>query len=427
MANAIRVLIFFKYIGKYLRTSALRLAFSADALREAMNSALLKELAGAFSSNRMAAAKAIREISEIDPPGFLAAALPLLRESALAGPQENAGSRYLLSVLLARPETLERLCDPALFSAAQSAALVRQAKTLDPLVEVNLARLAAGLAYRTERDADLGTRALEVLGQSQDPAATMPALRQLLECTSERVRSKAALLIGRISHNPQWAALGGLHEDPRVVANAVESLWGLCSRAAREEFRKAAADSKHRVAGNGAVGLYLAGDAHGALALFGLSRHPQEPFRRTSGWAMGRTGDPRFLARLESLTQDPVVVVREAAVRGLTMMNERIQSLAQAARLPLEIRTAKYHEGTHTLHVRVGDGGSASRGFGALDFVVSNGDEVIERYSIEELPGSSPVIYQIIFDAPVSESRLVKVELFSGRGCGQDTGFELAY
>src|ERR1700690_1096017 len=167
-----------------------------------MDSALLKELAGAFSSNRMAAAKAIREICEIDPPGFLAAAVPLLRESALADPTENAGSRYLLSVLLARPDALERLCDPALFSPAQSAALVRQAKTLDPLVELNLARLAAGLSYRTERDADLGTRALEVLGQSPDPAATMPALRQLLECANERVRSKAALLIGRINRNP---------------------------------------------------------------------------------------------------------------------------------------------------------------------------------------------------------------------------------
>jgi hypothetical protein len=37
------------------------------------------------------------------------------------------------------------------------------------------------------------------------------------------------------------------------------------------------------------------------------------------------------------------------------------------------------------------------------------------------------VLYQIIFDAPLSESRLVKVELYSERGCGQDTGFELAF
>jgi hypothetical protein len=129
-----------------------------------MDSALLKVLVGAFASNRMAAGKAIREICEIDPPGFLTAAVPLLRESALASPPGNAGARYLLSVLLTRPEALARLCDTEQLSPAESAALIRQAKTLDPQVEITLARWAAGLSYQSEHDSNLGTRALEVLG-----------------------------------------------------------------------------------------------------------------------------------------------------------------------------------------------------------------------------------------------------------------------
>jgi hypothetical protein len=64
------------------------------------------------------------------------------------------------------------------------------------------------------------------------------------------VRSKAALLIGRISRNSQWAEQGVSESDRRVGASAVESLWGMNTAAAREAFFRAARDEHHRIAAN---------------------------------------------------------------------------------------------------------------------------------------------------------------------------------
>ncbi len=102
----------------------------------------LKKLAGAFSANRVGTARAMREIHQMNPKGFLDATIEVLRESP-----EGAGAKYLLAMLLAQPDSLERICDPEQFSPAQSVTLVQQAKALDPQVEVKLARLVAKLPF----------------------------------------------------------------------------------------------------------------------------------------------------------------------------------------------------------------------------------------------------------------------------------------
>jgi len=387
-----------------------------------MQVALLKELAVGFTANRMGVARAIREMREKDAEGFTAAAVDILRDSP-----EEAGTKFLLALLLAQPNGHELICDPDLFTPEQSLALVNQAKTLDSQVEVKLAKILSSGPLNTERLANLATRIMDILDRSADPMTVLPALRQLLQCPNPRVRSKAALLIGRISRNPQWAKLTDPLQDQRVVANAIESLWGLDSPAAKAAFREAANDPRNRVAGNGAIGLYVAGDQHGITALFRLSRHKEASFRATSAWSMGRFGDPRFMQRLEELTKDPDEMVNRAATKARTRIDARVDALKQQPTIPVQIRTAKYHSAAHEVMVAVGEPGALARGLNLFQFVVWYGETMAEEFAFAELSGDSQGQYQLNWNGPSSDSRLVKVEVFTEKVYGSDTGLELPF
>jgi len=50
---------------------------------------------------------------------------------------------------------------------------------------------------------------------------------------TQRIRSKVALVIGRVSHNGKWAESRLADPDARVRANAVESMWDVDTAEAR--------------------------------------------------------------------------------------------------------------------------------------------------------------------------------------------------
>ena len=387
-----------------------------------MQAALLKELAGRFSDNRMLVAREIREMRENDPAGFASAAVEILRDSPV-----DSGARFLLALLLTQPGGLALICDPLRFTPEQSIALVREAKTLDSQVEVKLARMLSATPLLNEDQINLAARIMDILNHSSDPMTILPALRQLLQCNNARVRSKAALLIGRFSRNPQWAKLSDPAQDQRVVANAIESLWGLDSPAAKAAFREAAGDPRNRVAGNGAIGLYIAGDQHGVVTLFRLSRSKDATFRATAAWSMGRSGDPRFLNRLEELLSDPSELVRRSAGKAKARVSERVTKLRANPPLKIQIRTAKWHAGEHDIHLMIGDGGASTRGLYPLQFVLRSGTEIVEEFAFAEIPGSSPLLYQVKWNGPISGERQVKVDFYTAEATGSDTGLELAF
>lgn len=370
----------------------------------------------------MVVARVIREMREKDPGGFSSAAVEILRASP-----EEAGTKFLLALLLTQPDGATLICDPESFTTEESLALVHQAKTLDAQIEVKLAKMLSAGPVQTEQQANQATRIMDILDRSADPMTILPALRQLLQCPNPRVRSKAALLIGRISRNPQWAKLSDPLQDQRVVANAIESLWGLDSTAAKAAFREAANDPRNRVAGNGAIGLYVAGDPHGITALFRLSRNKDASFRATGAWSMGRSGDPRFLRRLEDLLNDSDDMVSRAAGKARTRINERVAKLNENPPITLQIRTAKWHTGQHEVELMVADGAAATRGISPLQFVVWGDDEIVEEFTISENTGSPPVLYQFKWEGPLPKSRHVKIELFTLKGTGSDTGLELTF
>jgi len=332
----------------------------------------LRRLAEEFSSNSAAAAKAIRAIYETDPEGFPAAAADVL-----TGTGETYGTKYLVALLLAQPDYPQVLCNPEVLSLEQSVALLVHAKKLDPSAEVKLARFLTGLKFTKESETPFAARVLAVLDSSSDSSTALPALRQLLQCPNERVRSKAALLIGRINRNPQWATLED-QGDTRVAANAVESLRGMDTPAARDAFRKAARDSRARVAGNGVIGLYLAGDAESFSFLFRLSEMEVPAYRATAAWSMGRTENPRFLTRLAKLVGDAEGTVRTPAFRSLARIRQYVSALRNAGALHVQIPQAQMsqvgmRDNQHTVRVTVDSDGRWAPGLDQRRFVVWNG------------------------------------------------------
>ena len=387
-----------------------------------MQDSRLKELAKGFDANRMVVARSMRELRDQNPSAFLAASIAVLRETPF-----SPGAKFLLAQMLAQPGGMDLLCDPEVFSSIESVALVHEAKSLDSQFEVKLAKLLLSGPIDSEKQANFATRVLDVLDRGADQGTLLPALRQLLRCDNPRVRSKAALLIGRISRNPQWAKLADPAQDQRVVANAIESLWGLDTNAAKTAFAEAAQDSRNRVAGNGALGLYHAGDLSGATILFEFARRRQTAFRATAAWSMGHTGDPRFLDALGTLGADSDPIVQQAARKAQTVISTRLDGLKQKPTIPVQIRTAKWHADEHSMQVMVHDGGPATQKLGPLRFIIRAGATVVERFIFSELHHGGPVLYEIGWHGPKSENATVKVQVVTDEGLGEDTGLELSF
>ena len=385
-----------------------------------MQAAQLKELAKDFVSNRMSVARAIREMRDRDPLGFVRATTELLRES----PDAPVG-RFLLAFVLAQPDGVSMFCDPASFTIDESLGLIQRAKSLDPQVEVKLAKLLLVAPVASERQVSITTRVLEILSRAADHAAILPALRQLLQSPSPRVRSKAALLIGRTCRNPQWARLADPGQDQRVVANAIESLWGLNSNAAKTAFAEVTRDHRNRVAGNGAIGLYLAGEMAGVSQLFAMSRHLEPAFRATAAWSMGRVADPRFIGTLKRLQEDTNPTVQQAARKAEIVLLAEKDRLLKLDSIPLQIRTAKWCAGAYTIGLIVHEGDVSTRGLKPFQFVITSGGEVVEEFAFTELPGPS-IHYEFRWSGPLPPSRIVKAELFTEKGAGEAPDLELS-
>jgi hypothetical protein len=343
----------------------------------------------------------------------------VLRESV-----DGPAAQFMLAILLRQTDAMKILCSPEIFTVEQSEALLLQAKALDPQAEVNLAKLVSKLPCQTGSQGDGATRLLAVLEHSTAPETTMPALRQLLRSPDARVRSKAVLLIGRINHNSQWAKLNDPQQDARVSANAIESLWGMDSSSAKSAFRDATTDPRPRVACNAAIGLYRAGDMEGATELFRLSRKEEEAFRASAAWGMGHSRDPRFLPRLATLAEDTKAAVRRAAVPAAARIRENMRRLNEAGSLPLQIQTAQRSGNEHDLLIHVEDSGRQTCGIRAVEFVVWNGDALVERFRMREISHTPPVVYQLSFTAPPAASQEVKVDMYTEHGVGRDTAIE---
>src|SRR6185295_8336122 len=280
---------------------------------------LLYELVASFESNPSVKGRTLRELADQDWNQFTAASL-----SALAEDSESHGARYLVALLLRGDTLAQAICDPTSFSISQAAAVTRLATSVDTQFDIELARRLTSSSGIEEHEAE---RILKILEEASGRSRLQPFLAQLLTHPNARIRSKAALLIGRYNRNPGWASEQQSNEDSRVRANAVEALWELEDCDCAAFFQEAALDPNPRVAGNAIVGLYKLRDTTAIRKLHDLSNLPGLEWQVTAAWAMGETGNPHFQPTLKRLMTAGDPKLRQHAVRALSRIRQASRSL----------------------------------------------------------------------------------------------------
>jgi len=174
-----------------------------------------------------------------------------------------------------------------------------------------------------------------------------------------------------------------LEEDPRVRANAIESAGTAVAEDLRPLFRSAALDSNNRVAGNALVALYRLGEAEAVRGLHELAFRQDPAFRATAVWAMGETGDSRFLPVLARILTDPNETIKPATLRAIRKI--RGQEKPQAQPLDVRLLAEPSWKGSALKVVfGVSDNGKTVPGIPATAVQILVNGEFMYRYSVTE-------------------------------------------
>jgi|SRR5579872_2701204 len=259
-----------------------------------------------FESNPMVCSRTLRNLFERDEKGFFVDVLPLLRRG-----DDSAGFQYLLTFLVTRGLLLKPLCDPRVFTLDEAMGLARRLSVVDNQFDVRLLRTllqkngsTAAKELEEITSSEAGLRMLDIMSEVSDGTKVLSTMTRLMSHPDPRVRSKAALLVGRSNKNHKWVQERLTETDARVRANAVESLWGADNAGSRAVYWSALGDEDSRVVANAVLALYRLGDPGSIRLIHQLATHPDVSFRVSGIWVMGETGDPRFLPPLARLISD---------------------------------------------------------------------------------------------------------------------------
>lgn len=348
----------------------------------------LVALVDGFRRQPVTAARALRELRDGQRCEFLDDALRALRDLP-----ESVESTHLLRLALADPRVLERIADPDFLNVSEAIRLVGRMQSVDPATEARFVRLLQSGGGTAAPDAWRATRILEILEAVSGGDRIHTILPALLRHDDARVRSKAALLFGRVHHNLHWLEQRLADRDPRVRANAVQSMWGADSPGARELFLTAAADGHYRVAANAIVGLHRAGDLISARIVQALAKHSDARFRSAAAWAMGETEDPRFLPILARTPDESSAAVRRNLLRATVRIRKRIETLRKLPPLRVVARLRGYQ-----IDAQVRWKGTELENLPPTAFVVTRGEECVEMLAVQ----LRPRCYEISLATPPS-------------------------
>lgn len=320
----------------------------------------------------------IRALLNASHQWFIAAAVPLLKV-----PRDSRGWRYLVMLLSATGLLPDCLCDRFL-TLEEASGVARMAAAAGHDLDLAIARRLA----QTRPGADsAAARLLEIMDAVMRGTRTVELLTCLLDHPNPRIRSKAALLIGRAAKNARWAERHLGSPDARVRANAVEALWHGDTQSCRPVFRDAARDSNCRVAGNGALGLYLLGESESVGMLADMAAHLAPEFRAAAAWSIGETQDPRFLPLLNGMLRDREGKVRHNVLRAMARIRQNLACMQTAEPLRVEIAEAEdTRGGWRRLRVAVADSAGADPGvFPATRFAITKGGVMVREFEVAQV------------------------------------------
>lgn len=317
-----------------------------------------------------------------DQRAFCVAALPLLKEGS-----ERTGIAFLYDLL--GDKNILPLCDPSLLSLEDEVVIARAVMQKEPLLDVKLARRITAAGRESETlDPVAALRILEVVAAISDGVRVVPMLIQMLREPDVQLRSKAALLVGRVNKSVQWAEQLLREPDARVRANSVEALWNVEHEGVRDVLWQAVKDSNNRVQGNALLGLYRLGDIEVLETLLAMARHSSATFRATAAWVMGESGDPRFQPVLAQMIRETDAAARHAVFRALSLIK---QAMARRQERPA-LRVALCQQwidadGLHCVHaaITLPDQTEIPK-LSPTRVVLSQNCQIVNRYKIARRP-----------------------------------------
>jgi hypothetical protein len=283
-------------------------------VQDKTTSGLLQNALAAFPTDRVSAICAIQRLRSGDPTGLAQAAVQLL----FSANEPTPGLQHVAGLKGVGDLVADLLMNEQVIPLEAAMTLVRKLVAFDVRLDVRLVQRT--IANSTDGVGSISDtvalRLLQLVDAISDCSLLSSSLIQFLRHPSEKVHSKAALMLGRSNWNPDRMESLLASENGRLRANAVESLWGHGHQGIEEILWAATQDSCARVVVNALFGLCQLGNSEAHLQLAALADTADPVLRCSAAWAMGENGDPQFDEALQKLEQDAVANVKEMAEKS---------------------------------------------------------------------------------------------------------------
>jgi hypothetical protein len=330
-----------------------------------------------FSEKDTSGKQSLQQMLSSDQEAFSRASIRVLANATV-----SAGARYVVHLLRKHNLLLEALADPR-GSMEDAVAAARVIPRIGSPLDSDLENLLSATLSRP-RSAAQAARVLRLLNLLE-AASPQPRFylfhNDLMDYPDSTIRSRSAFLSASTSKSVALVGRLMLDDDPRVQANAVEALWTFEAADARPLLLTACRSRTARVAANSVVGLYRIGDVSGLRLLFEMARQ-EDPDRRTSAaWAMGETGDPRFLPFLAAWFSRSSGNERTCVLQALGRIRRHVKSLAEVIETRVWLATMVGDSRHLVLSLRSPDQANLSD-LKPTQFAIWEGETLVEDYEI---------------------------------------------
>lgn len=242
----------------------------------------------------------------------------------LGSARDTPELRHVIGLLSGRGMLAPMLRDLSRKDRGAAAVVAQIAQRMDPRFDHSMARPEGETRLPIEQAWPAPEFLLGLLDSLNAGLALMPMLDPLRRSDDAKVRARVALLLGRITRAQNWCQALEQDDDPRVRANVMESHWSVGGETAPECYARGLEDTHHRVVANALVGLYLQGETSAVSGMVYMAQHQDPVFRAAAAWAMGRTGDTRFLLILRQMRrgEDQDSLVARGAPQAISRINQ---------------------------------------------------------------------------------------------------------
>lgn len=351
-----------------------------------------------FARDPVRVGKAMRDALNEDAGGFAEAVARAPNPSAV-----DRGFRYALILLRDSGLLVPVLASPATTSFAQALKILRVAIESDR----NFANsMLDALVSRSElQSGESVLRILDLIAQCPEHVSNWRRVSRLGDHGDSRVRSKCSSLLARFNFQERRVVTSFEEAEPRERANLLEALWDANPARTAGLVEQALTDSNNRVAGNACLALYRAGNPRAMSNLAEMLHSEAREFRVTAAWVMGQLRDRRFAGLLRNAAGSDDPVLRRTAIRALTHLDRTVNCGITEGVQAVFVSAPAGPAGDEIWISAQDAGGIFIKGMAAIDFYLSDGENPVLDYSVEEPAVTGGVSLRVCWPAANRECR----------------------